>query len=207
MRLLLATGENWDKEVEEVPQPWIVFGLYLVPIVVCGLLPEYLSLTHWGALKDARVQRGLTSPWNAFSHEAFCGVNSVILVFVAAWFLILTGSGVLCRINYRTSFTVITFSLAPLFLLRMLNAIPALDPWFVFGIGLFLSLAVLKRAIQRFIQPSPTQAFGLYISAALMIIALSATVRFINLPVNYSYDRYIDDLRFTSPVKFDFQRP
>jgi len=70
-----------------------------------------------------------------------------------------------------------------LFLVRLLDAFPFMNPWATFAIGIILSAAVLYSGIPRMLEPDPPHAFGLYITSAMLLIIIGGLGRFLTILV------------------------
>ena len=54
-----------------------------------------------------------------------------------------------------------------------------MSPWATWGVGVALTVWILYQGIPRVLQPDPTHAFGLYLSAVFVIVLSSGLGRMI----------------------------
>jgi hypothetical protein len=66
-----------------------------------------------------------------------------------------------------------------MFLLRLLDAFPPVNPWVSWSIGILLSVTVLYQGVPRVMQPDPPQAFGLFFMSALLLTISTGLVRLV----------------------------
>jgi hypothetical protein len=104
---------------------------------------------------------------------------SLVVVLGGPWLLQQLAQSFHRRHSYTESFTAVAYSLSPLFLLRILNAAPAIDSWIGWAIGIFLSLAALYRGLPRILKPDPSNALGLYLLASLLLISVTGLSHFL----------------------------
>jgi uncharacterized membrane protein YecN with MAPEG domain len=83
------------------------------------------------------------------------------------------------RNTYQEAFTVVAYALSPFLLLRLLDAFTPISPWMSWAIGIFLTLAALYHGVPQVMQPDPPQAFGLYLTTALLMVSMTAVMGFI----------------------------
>jgi len=74
------------------------------------------------------------------------------------------------RHTWIQAFTVLAYALFPFFLARMLNAFSDITPWVSWIIGILLTIGVMYHGVPRVMLPDPAHAFGLYMSASLLML-------------------------------------
>ena len=77
------------------------------------------------------------------------------------------------RYTYRQALTVVIYSSSPLFLFQPLSAVPWINLWIPWIIGVFVSLKVLYYGMPRFLESAPGHALGLYLVSSAFIVALT----------------------------------
>ena len=102
-------------------------------------------------------------------------------IAVCAHFLKMLGKTDRRSVTYRQTFTVVIYGLSPLFLLRLLDAVPLINPWTIWAVGITLSLAIVYHGIPRVMVPEPTDAIGLYLISSLVLVAATGLERFITV--------------------------
>jgi len=81
------------------------------------------------------------------------------------------------RRTYRQAFTAMAYGFSPLFFARLFDAGPTINPWATWLVGIAMTAWILYQGIPRVIQPDPTHAFGLYLSAITVAFLASGLVR------------------------------
>jgi hypothetical protein len=66
-----------------------------------------------------------------------------------------------------------------LFLLRLLDGLPNVNPWVSWSIGIVLSVKVLYQGVPRMMEPDPSLAFGLFLVSSLVMVIITGLVRFV----------------------------
>jgi hypothetical protein len=84
------------------------------------------------------------------------------------------------RHTYQQVFTLAIFGLSPLFLLRLTDAISAMNPWVSWSIGILLSLEVVYQGLPTVMEPDPPNAIGLFFMSGLALVAITGLERFIS---------------------------
>jgi ABC-type Na+ efflux pump permease subunit len=93
------------------------------------------------------------------------------------------GQGFHRRHSYSESFAALGYSLGPFFLARLLSAIPSINSWIPYTIGILLAVSALYKGIPRVMKPDPSSALGLYIMTSLGLIVITALAHFLLLQV------------------------
>jgi hypothetical protein len=181
--LIFNPGATWDRIVLARKTFLSVLVLYLLPLAVLSIGGELWGLLQWGrrqefthALKP--IPRDL-----AICYGAAQFVLSLVFVFTGA--LVIKGAGETfhSRHNYPQCFTLVAYSLSPLFLVRLLDGFPLISPWIAFGIGIILSIAALYSGIPRVMEPDPPHAFGLFFTGAVLLVIIGGLTRLLTLLV------------------------
>jgi hypothetical protein len=79
--------------------------------------------------------------------------------------------------GFRPAFTMVAYAVSPLLLLRLLDALPRMNPWVSWGIGIALTIWVLYQAVPCVLRPDPPQAFGIYIGSIIVMVLSTGVVR------------------------------
>ena len=171
---------SWERIVRaQRSLPFILF-VFLLPLVALSCAAEAYGLATWGRWQGDIVgfQKMYTWP-EVVGYETLQFGSSVLIVFVGALLLKSLGETFHGRHTYTKTFTVAAYGLSPLFLLRVLDAFPAMPPWITWAIGILLSVGVLYQGVPRVMQPDPPHAFGLYLISAMLLVMTSGLARFV----------------------------
>jgi len=74
---------------------------------------------------------------------------------------------------------VVAYGLSPLFLLRLTEVHPAVNPWLAWAIGITLTIRVLYSGIPKIMEPDPPHAFGLFLMSSIFLLFITGLIRFI----------------------------
>jgi uncharacterized membrane protein YecN with MAPEG domain len=181
--LIFMPGATWDRIVLAKRSLGFVLMLYLLPLVVLSIGGELFGLLHWGKRHEfvhdtMRISRNLAVDYGAAQFIMSLGV-----VFLAARVIKSAGATFHGRHTFAQCFTLVAYTLSPLFLVRLLDAFPAVSPWATFAVGIILSVAALYSGVPRVLQPDPPHAFGLYLTSAIMLVTMGGLGRLLTLLV------------------------
>jgi hypothetical protein len=170
------------------PAKW-VFLFYLAPLVLLSLAGELWGLHHFGKsgsyLGEPReiVRRMPVSNQLLITYGITQLVSTFVLVALGARVMQGIAQTFHTRHTYSQCFVVTAYAYGPLFLLRLLDAFPNMEPWASYGIGIVLTIATLYHGVPSVLDPDPPTAFGLYVCSMLMLACLAALFRFLTLLV------------------------
>jgi hypothetical protein len=95
---------------------------------------------------------------------------SLAIVYLGSIALQKIGASFHRRHSYQECFTTLVYSLSPLYLMRVLDGVPAMDTWACYGIGIFLALSLLYRGIPFIMRPDPSNALGLFVFCSFLLL-------------------------------------
>jgi len=177
--LIFEPGGSWDRVVLAKRSFIFVLMLYLLPMVVLSTAVELSGLLHWGKHHEFMRERAHISRETAIYYGIAQFGVSLLAVFLGAKVVKGSGETFHSRHNYAQCFTLVAYALSPLFLVRMLDALPAMNPWVTFSIGIILSVGVLYSGLPRVLLPDPPHAFGLYLTSAILLTIIMGLGRFL----------------------------
>lgn len=181
--LIFDPANTWERIAQAQHGVVRVFLLAVLPVLLVGSAVE-----AYGMIKFGR-ERGFMATPKPVAMEVMQRYQAVqlglglALLFGGGWLLKMIGQGFHRRHSYTECFATAAYSLTPLFLLRALNAIPAMNLWISWGIGIFLSVAVLYRGMPRLMKPDPSNALGLYFMASVVFILATGFANFLGILV------------------------
>lgn len=182
--LILDPANTWDK-IEQAERSFSkVFFQFLLPVLLISGAAEAYGLVTFGHKRGTVVERVVTvSPDLAIRYKIAQMSLDLFVVFFGAWVLRKIGAGFHRRHSYVECFIALAYSLGPLFVVRIINGAPAVNPWVCWGAGIFLSVSALYRGIPRILKPDPSNALGLYILSSLLLILITGLGQFLALLV------------------------
>ena len=182
--LIFDPANTWDKIEQAERNLARVFVGFLLPLLLISGAAEAYGLITFGHKRGTVVERVVTvSPDLAIRYKMVQMSLDLFVVFFGAWVLRKIGAGFHRRHSYTECFMALAYSLGPLFLIRILNAAPAVNPWIWWGVGIFLSVSALYRGIPRILKPDPSNALGLYILSSLLLVLITGLSQFLSLLV------------------------
>ena len=176
--LLFEPAVAWDKIAQARRGFGYILATCVLPMLVLVGLINGWGLHTWGKWQP-RFEK--TKDFNDLPTVVGFETIDVLLmlaaIFVSALLILRIAQTFHGRHTYLQAFTVAAYGLSPMFLVRLLDAAPAISPWATWGVGVAFSVWILYQGMPRVIQPDPTHAFGLYLCTAIVIILVTATAR------------------------------
>lgn len=189
LMLIFEPGITWERIALARWKIGTVLALYLVPLLALTLAGELAGLARWGKAgaylgKPAEFTGTLQVSQNLLIIYGTAQlVSSLVMVVAGAVVMKSIARTFSSRHTFTQCFTATAHAFGPLFLLRLCDALPAMNPWASFGIGIALTLATLYHGIPWVLDPDPPHAFGLFLCSALMLACLAGLMRFVTLLV------------------------
>jgi Yip1 domain len=175
--LIFEPAVAWDKISQARRDFAKIFFLYLLPMVVLATAVEGWGLARWGKWQPKYDKLKAFSTGTVITFEVIQLLLLLAMVLVSALLLLRISQTFETRRSYLQAFTTMAYGFSPLFLTRLLDAGPMMSPWVTWLIGLALTVWILYQGIPRIIQPDPTHAFGLYLSAMFVVLLTSGIAR------------------------------
>jgi Yip1 domain len=180
--LIFKPAETWDEiALDQKSVNWVLF-FFLVPMVFLSIGGELAGVAHWGRIQDLGIAIKLSE-----SRLAIYGATELILdfavVFIAARMVKSITGTFQPRHTFVTAFTLVAYGLSPFFVVHLLDALPGLNPWISFAIGMLLSIGTIYSGVPRILLPDPPHAFGVYVTSSLLLLGLMGVVRLATLLV------------------------
>ena len=177
--LIFEPGVAWERIAQTRRGFVFILSTYLLPMILLGTAVEGWGLITWGKWQPKFQKiRGFTNQ-EIIGFEIVQTVILILVVFICALLLLKVSQTFHERGTYLQAFTTIAYGFSPLFLMRLLDVGPMMSPWTTWGIGVVLTIWILYQGIPRVLQPDPTHAFGLYLSAMFVVVLTSGMARLI----------------------------
>jgi uncharacterized membrane protein YidH (DUF202 family) len=175
--LLFEPGATWDGIARARRGFSFILFVYLLPMIVISSAVEGWGLNRWGKWQPKFQQFKNFSTTGIVTFEAIQAVLLLLMVLVSALLLLKISQTFEHRRNYRQAFATMAYGYSPLFLAHLLDAGRSVNPMTSAIIGILLTVWVLYQGIPRVMQPDPTHAFGLYLSAMFVVILTASIAR------------------------------
>ena len=178
--LIFKTGAAWERVVKARRNLGPLLALYLFPMMLLVAVVGGFGLVEWGEPQAGIFHRiHKSTVGEAVIFEAVHSLLTLLAIVVCAVLIKILGETFHGRFTYKQTFTLVIYGLSPMFLLRLLDAVPAILPWATWGIGITLSIAVLYQGIWHVMQPAPPNAFALYFMSSLLLATATGLERFV----------------------------
>ncbi|HUB87693.1 MAG TPA: YIP1 family protein [Verrucomicrobiae bacterium] len=156
-----------------------ITGFYLLPTLLIVAVVEGCGLVKWGKPQFSFHQIKRFTVGEATIYEAGQTLLTLVAIIVGAHLIKVLGETFRGRHTYAQTFAVAAYGLGPLFLLRLLDALPSVNPWLTWVIGAMLVCKVLYHGVPLVMLPDPPHAFGLYFMTSLLLMLLTGLERFV----------------------------
>ncbi|HEX3889920.1 MAG TPA: YIP1 family protein [Verrucomicrobiae bacterium] len=171
----------WDRVAKARRSFGFILLFYLLPMVLAVSAAEGFSLVKWGRRQWQGSQVKIFSGDEMVVYEIAQLLATLAVVFICAQIVKALGNQSYSRHSYTEGFTVAACGLSPLFLLRLLDVFPSVNPWLTWGVGIMLCVATLYQGLPRVMQPDPSQTFGIYLMCAVMFVLVTGLERFVTI--------------------------
>jgi hypothetical protein len=177
--LVLEPVRTWEQIALAERSVKRIFLTYVLPLLLLTSAVEAFGMMRWGDWRGEPMDlRRFTLPQAVGFQLVQFAVNFIIL-FLGAKLVKNLGETFHGRHTYKQAFTAVAYGLGPLWTLRLLDAIPSVNPWVTYALGMVLATVVLYHGVPRCMLPDPPQAFGLYIVGSLILALTAGLGRFL----------------------------
>jgi hypothetical protein len=154
--------------------------LYLFPMMLLVAVVDGFGLVEWGESQAGSYHRiHKFTVGQAVIYETAHSLLTLLAIVVCGVLVKILGETFHGRFTYTQTFTMVIYALGPMFLLRLLDAVPAIIPWATWGVGIVLSIKVLHQGVWFVMQPAPPNAFALYFMSSMLLAATTGLERFV----------------------------
>lgn len=176
-KLLTRPAPNWEDLFENPPSAWKVFLIFFMPLLILSMAiesagwyflqinasflnsaPQSISVFEDQIIRWQAIQLGLT-------FALLLGLP-VILKLVADSF------GV--KLPYSHAFLFTLYSISPLIMVRIPDALPWINTWVCWSVGLLVAFRFLYHGAPYLLQRKLAGAFGFFMVTGLVFSALLA---------------------------------
>jgi hypothetical protein len=191
-RLLFSAPAEWERTSLNPPHPLVVLLVSLVPLMIVTLGVEYLGLMRWGEAHGELGSVRLPQE-RVLKYVIFYALASVVVLLVGTVLLNNVATSFNLRGTFGKYFILMTLGYAPLFLARMLDALPQINTWLCWAIGAMLGMRVLYHGVALWLQPEQTKGLGVFLVTLIYTLVLSGLVHFASIQVLHG--RLLKDVR------------
>ena len=174
--LIFEPNVAWEKIAQARRGFFFITVVHLLPLILAGT-----ALETWGLHRHGKLQH--LGMYKTFTNEEIITFESIqflvffAMVFTTALLVYKIGQTFQDRLNFLQAFTTVAYGYSPIFLFHLLDASAAMPPAVPWLVGIGLVMWIFYQGIPRVMQPDPTHAFGVYISAIIVVILISGLAR------------------------------
>ncbi len=184
----------WENVYHSRPGSLRILLLEVIPLLLLAMVAESYHLMKWGKWQDV------------IGHQRFFTLHEVAVVGVAQtllWiiFILLAARMVQAltqtfhaRGSYQQALAVVSYSLAPLFIIELFNALPFVSFWITWAVGMLLTVRALYHGLPRIMDPDPIHTFGLFLTSTMIMVVSGAMLRFVSWWYFRGHIRNLDDV-------------
>lgn len=177
--LIFEPNVAWEKIARARRGFVYITIIHLLPLILAGTALEAWGLHRHGKWQGQFQIDKSFSDQEILNFEILQFVLLVAVVFISALLIYKISQTFQDRLTFLQAFTTAAYGFSPLFLLHFLDASAAVHPAVPWLIGIGLVMWILYQGIPRVMQPDPTHAFGVYLSAMIVVILTSGLARLI----------------------------
>lgn len=181
--LIFDAEESWKKIAKPPRGLLFILFVHLLPLLLIALGVEAFAMSRLG---EGRTLTGQLNPVQRPAVLAFFATAMILnlgMAFAVAKLLQWIASSFRDRATYLQCFTVIAYGLSPLYLAHLLDALPGLNTWVCFGIGIALSVASVFHGIPEVMRPDAAKGFGVALIAAVIMLVSGGLIHFLSIQV------------------------
>ena len=181
--LIFAPGSTWMRISEAKRGVLTVLLLNPVPLILLACVAEAYGLLKLG-LFEGEFARSKPIPvaWPlVFKYEQVRLACDFATLFLGAQIFYWLDHSLNSRARYQLAFTVMAYSMGPMFLMRALDGLPWLNSWVCWGVGVVLAMHLLYHGVALVVQPDQTKGFGLFLVSSLVLALLTLTAQIVSL--------------------------
>jgi hypothetical protein len=181
--LILDAGGSWNKIALAQRGFLFILVVHLLPLLAITLGVEAFALSRLG---EGRAISGDPTRIGADAALRYAVAEAVLnlgIILAGARIVQHIAKSFHDRVSYLTCFTILAYTLSPLFLLHLLDALPGVNTWVCYGAGICLSVAVLYLAIPIVMRPDPAKAMGIYVIMAVLLVFMTGLAHFLAIQI------------------------
>ena len=173
---LIFQSATWDRVAQARRSVGFIFVGYLLPLLLALSVVEGGGLMRWGKWQSGVGVIKKFTAGEVVLFEAAQLLLTLAVVFVCAHLVKILGETFHDRHGYAQAFTVVAYTLSPVFWLRLLDVFPTMNPWVPWAAGIALSIWIFYQGLPRVMKPDPSHAFELYVISSMILFATTGLV-------------------------------
>lgn len=200
--LIVQPIAAWNRLAAQARSVPFIFFIYFLPLLLLASFAEGFGLM-------IHVQRHVAA--HAINHldiskvliyEGLEIAVLLLIVLICAGFIKMFGNTCHRRNTLVQSLTLLLHALGPMLLIQLFNAIPGMNPWLTWSVGIVLALGALYHGLPRILQPDAPSALGLFLGSALVVFMLLFLGRFFFCWILFRQFRPLENILSVFTMKF-----
>lgn len=177
--LIFEPGVAWEKIAQARRGVVFITATHLLPLLLLVTAAESWGLHTHGKWQPYYGKFKEFLPPEIITFETVQFFLMLAVVFISAVLVLRISQTFNSRLTFLQAFTTVAYAFSPMFLLRLLDASATMYPAVPWLVGMGLMMWILYQGIPRVMQPDPTHAFGVYLSALFVMVLTSGLARLI----------------------------
>jgi hypothetical protein len=181
--LILDGVASWKTIARAERGFFFILLVHLLPLMALTLGVEAYALTQLGD--------GKTFSGDRIHISGECALRYAVAEAVLNLGAIVIGAKILQRINlslrgvtsYLDCYRTLAYGLSPLFMAHLLDALPGINTWVCFAIGMVLTVAVLHNGVPLVIKPDVAKMLGIYVIATVVVLVMTGLAHFLSVTI------------------------
>ena len=171
LMLVFSASKTWESIKTDQRSVAQISTTFFLPLLAVTSLAEAFGMLRLGMEHGTLTTTLVKPPVELLLRYELVQVGlSLAIVYLGSIALQKIGASFHRRHSYQECFTTLAYSLSPLYLMRVLDGVPAMDTWACYGIGIFLALSLLYRGIPFIMRPDPSNALGLFVFCSFLLL-------------------------------------
>jgi hypothetical protein len=177
--LIFEPSVAWEKIVQARRGFVFITCVHLLPLILAGTALETWGLLHHGKWQSQfQMFKAFPKP-EVYTFEITQFFLLFAVVFISALLVFKISQTFQDRLTFLQAFTTVAYGFSPMLLFHLLDASATMYPAVPWLLGMALTMWILYQGIPRVMQPDPTHAFGVYLSAMIVVVLTSGLARLI----------------------------
>jgi hypothetical protein len=181
LSLIFESEAAWNRVALAQRSLRYIVLFYLLPMMLTVAVVEGIGLVKWGRWQSQLGDFKRFTPMEAFLTEAGQLVLMALVILIGAHLVKAIAETFRTGDSYTKALTVVIYGLSPVFLFRLLDAIPTVNLWIPWGVGIALTVKILYHGVPRIMLPDPPQAMGLYLMSSLLLVMVGGMERLVSI--------------------------
>jgi uncharacterized membrane protein YidH (DUF202 family) len=170
---------TWERIQRSSANAWSILLTNTLPLLIAGAVLEAYALVNWGEWQTMVNRTKLFPVGEAVVYVTAQALVMLFVILVSAWVIRALASTFRSVRSYSLALTTAAYGISPLLLVSMFNFVPILNLWAIWAVGILISVRALYHGLPRIMEPEPINAFGLFVSSALILVVTSGLARFL----------------------------